>query len=220
VEDPRWGNQSKNWEIVGVGGDTKNSNLCREVHPMVFIPMTGGGAYFELRTGSDPVSLIPAVREVVRRVDSNLPLNQVRTQSERINALLTQERVVARLSSFFGSLALLLACIGLYGLLSYEVARRTREIGIRMALGAERLDVTRLILQRGILLTLFGVVAGAGGGLAITRVLSTLLYGVKPADLPTYLAVSLLLVAVALLASYIPARRATKVDPMVALRYE
>jgi ABC-type antimicrobial peptide transport system permease subunit len=187
---------------------------------MVFIPMTGGGAYFELRTGSDPVSLIPAVREVVRRVDSNLPLNQVRTQSERINALLTQERVVARLSSFFGSLALLLACIGLYGLLSYEVARRTREIGIRMALGAERLDVTRLILQRGILLTLFGVVAGAGGGLAITRVLSTLLYGVKPADPPTYLAVSLLLVAVALLASYIPARRATKVDPMVALRYE
>ena len=187
---------------------------------MVFVPVTGGGAYFELRTASNPASLIPAVRDVVNRADKNLPLFQVRTQTERIEELLTQERVVARLSSFFGLLALLLACIGLYGLLSYEVARRTREIGIRMALGAERSDVTKLILARGIKLTIAGVIAGVAVGLALTRVMSSLLYEVKPADLPTYVAVSLLLAAVALLASSIPARRATKVDPIVALRYE
>ena len=137
-----------------------------------------------------------------------------------MKATVTQERVIARLASFFGLLALLLACVGLYGLLSFEVVRRTREIGIRMSLGAERRDVTRLIIVRGMKLTAVGVCAGAAGGLALTRVLSSLLYDVKPSDLPTYLFVALLLAGVALLASYIPAWRATKVDPMVALRYE
>jgi ABC-type antimicrobial peptide transport system permease subunit len=132
----------------------------------------------------------------------------------------TAERVIAGLASFFGLLALLLACVGLYGLLSYEVARRTREIGIRMSLGAERRDVTRLIVMRGMRLTAVGVGGGAVGGLALTRVLSSLLYGVKPADWPTYLFIALLLTGVALLASYIPAWQAAKVDPMVALRYE
>jgi len=212
--------KSRHWEIVGVVGDTKYNNLRREIHPTVYVPVTGGGAYFELRTAADPAALIPVVREVLRREDSNLPLFAVRTQSEKIEDLLTQERVIARLSSFFGLLALLLACIGLYGLLSYEVARRTREIGIRMALGADRRDVTRLIIRRGIRLVLVGMAAGVAAGLALTRVLASLLYDVKPTDLPTYLLVSLLLSAVALLASYIPARRATKVDPIVALRYE
>jgi predicted permease len=212
--------KSKNWEIIGVVGDTKFNSLKREIHPTVFVPITGGGAFFELRTAADPSSFIPAVREVVNQADKNLPLFQVRTQTERIEEMLVQERVVARLSSFFGILAMLLACIGLYGLLSYEVARRTREIGIRMALGAERPDVTRLILVHGFWLALVGVLVGVAGGLALTRVMTSLLFGVKPTDLPTYLAVSLLLGAVALLASYIPARRATQVDPMVALRYE
>jgi predicted permease len=212
--------KSKSWEIIGVVGDTKVNSLRREIQPMVFVPVTGGGAYFELRTATNPSSFIPAVRNIVNQADKNLPLFQVRTQTERIEELLTQERVVARLSSFFGILAMLLACIGLYGLLSYEVARRTREIGIRMALGAERLDVTRLIMVRGFWLTLVGVLVGVAGGLALTRVMTSLLFGVKPADLPTYLAVTLLLGAVALAASYIPARRATQVDPMVALRYE
>ena len=133
---------------------------------------------------------------------------------------MTQERVIARLSTFFGLLALLLACVGLYGLLSYEVARRTREIGIRMSLGAERSDVTRLILMRGMRLTALGVAVGVAGGLALTRVLTSLLYEVKPADAPTYLFVALLLAGLAFLASYVPAWRAAKVDPMVALRYE
>ena len=214
------GAKVKTYEIAGVVGDTKYNTLRREIHPMAYVPATGGGAYFELRTAPDPSSLIPAVREVVKRADSNLPLFEVHTQRESIEGLLTQERVVARLSSFFGLLALLLACVGLYGLLAYEVARRTREVGIRMALGAEWRDVARLIVAGGMKLAVAGVVVGVAGGLALTRVLSSLLYGLTPTDLPTYLTVALLLSAVALLACYIPARRATKVDPMVALRYE
>ena len=212
--------QSRRWEIVGVVGDTKNENLRREIHPAVYAPLTGGGAHFAVRTALNPSALVPAVRDLAQRLDSNLPLFAVSTQSESIERLVTAERVIAGLASFFGFLALLLACVGLYGLLSYEVARRTREIGIRMSLGAERRDVTRLIVMRGMRLTAVGVGVGAVGGLALTRVLSSLLYGVKPADWPTYLFIALLLTGVALLASYIPAWRAAKVDPMVALRYE
>jgi predicted permease len=208
------------WEIVGVVGDTELVDLRREIHPAVCLPLTGGGAHFEVRTSSNPSALIPTVRDVAKRLDSNVPLFGMRTQSESIESLVTQERVIARLASFFGLLALLLACVGLYGLLSYEVARRTREIGIRMSLGAERRDVTRLIITRGMKLTAAGVCAGAAGGLALTRLLASLLYDVKSSDLPTYVFVALLLTGVALLASYIPAWRAAKVDPMVALRYE
>jgi predicted permease len=212
--------KSKQWEIIGVVGDTKYSDLRRETHPTVYVPMTGGGAHFEVRTAGNPVPLVPIVRRVVNDVDSNIPLFQVTTQTERIEELLTKERVIARLASFFGLLALLLACIGLYGLLSYEVARRTREIGIRMALGADRGDVLRRIAGQGIKLTLVGLAAGVAGGLALTRFLSSLLFGLKATDPATFSAVAIVLVTVALLASYIPARRATKVDPMVALRYE
>jgi ABC-type antimicrobial peptide transport system permease subunit len=194
--------------------------LRREIHPAVYVPLTGGGAHFEVRTASSPSAFVPAVRDLAKRLDSNLPLFQVRTQTETIESLVTQERVIARLASFFGVLALLLACIGLYGLLSYEVARRTREIGIRLSLGAERRDVTRLVVMRGMRLTALGAAAGVVGGMVLTRVLSSLLYDVKPTDWPTYLCVALLLAGVALLASYIPAWRAARVDPMVALRYE
>ena len=210
----------KRWEIVGIVGDTKYSELRREVHPAVFVPLTGGGAAFEVRTALDPSALVSAVRDLMMRLDSHIPITHLSTQTESIERLLTQERVIARLASFFGVLALLLACVGLYGLLSYEVARRTREIGIRMSLGAERRDVTRLIIARGIRLTVLGLALGAAIGLGLTRVLASLLYGVKPADVPTYLFVAVLLAAVALAASYIPAWRAAKVDPMVALRYE
>jgi predicted permease len=211
---------TKAWEIAGVVGDTKYSTLRREVDPTAYVPAVGGGVYFELRTAPDPSSLIPAVREVVKRADSNLPLFEVRTQQESIDDLLTQERVMARLSGFFGVLALLLACVGLYGLLAYEVARRTREVGIRMALGAEWGQVARLVVVGGMKLAAAGVVVGVAGGLALTRVLSSLLYGLKPTDPPTYSTAALLLGVVALLACYIPAQRAAKVDPMVALRYE
>jgi predicted permease len=210
----------RRWEIVGVVGDTKQSDLRREINPAMYVPLTAGGADFEIRTALSPLSLIPSLRQVARALDSNLPLFKVRTQSESIEALLTQERVIARLASCFGFLALVLACVGLYGLLSYEVTRRTREIGIRMSLGADRRNVTRLILRRGMGLAAGGVFAGALGGLAFTRVLSSFLYNVKPTDSLTYLFVAILLTGVALLASYVPARRATRVDPMVALRYE
>ena len=211
---------SKSWEIIGVAGDTKYNNLRREIHPTVYVPVTGGGAHFELRTATDPAALIPAVRKTVSDTESNLPIFDVRTQSQRVDELLTRERVIARLASFFGVLALLLACIGLYGLLSYEVARRTREIGIRMALGAERRDVLRGIAGQGLRVTVIGLAAGIIGGVAVMRFLSGLLFGLKASDPATFTGVSLILIVVALLACYIPARRATKVDPVVALRYE
>ena len=217
AEKPR---MTKVWEIIGVAGDTKYDSLRREVHPTVYVPVTGGGATFELRTASSSSALIPAVRRTVSDADNNLPIFGVRTQSQRIDELLTQERLIARLGSCFGGLALLLACVGLYGLLSYEVARRTREIGIRMALGAERADVLRSVASQGLRVTMVGVVAGITAGVAVTRFLSSLLFGLKATDPVTFAGVSLILIAVALLACYLPARRATKVDPMVALRYE
>ena len=212
--------KSPSWQIAGVVGDTKYDNLRRPVHPTVYVPATGGGAHFELRTASNPAGLIPAVRDAVNRLDRNLPLFDVHTQSEKIGELVAQERIIARLSSFFGVLALLLACVGLYGLLAYEVARRTREIGIRMALGAARNDVLKLVLGQGLRLTLIGVMAGIAGALALTRFLSSLLYGVKSTDPLTLIVAALVMSGVAALASYIPARRATRVDPMVALRHE
>jgi len=211
---------TKVWEIVGVAGDTKYNDLRREVHPTVYVPVTGGGVTFELRTASSSAPLIPAVRKAVNDADSNLPIFGVRTQSQRIDELLTQERLIARLGSCFGGLALVLACVGLYGLLSYEVSRRTREIGIRMALGAERADVLRGIAAQGLRVTVVGIAAGIAGGVAVTRFLSSLLFGLKPNDPVTIAGVSLILIVVALVACYLPARRATKVDPMVALRYE
>jgi ABC-type antimicrobial peptide transport system permease subunit len=206
--------------IAGVVGDTKYANVVRAIRPMAYVPLASGEASFELRTAFNPSALIPSVRQIANRLDRTLPLFDIKTQTESIEILLMQQRVLARLASFFGLLALVLTCIGLYGLLSYEVARRTREIGIRMALGAERADVLRAIGQRGIRVTLVGLAAGIAASLALTRFLSSLLFGVSADDLQTFAVVAAILVAVALLASYIPARRATKVDPMIALRYE
>ena len=149
-----------------------------------------------------------------------MPLFDVRTQTERIERLLFNERLLARLASLFGLLALVLACIGLYGLLSYEVARRTREIGIRAALGAQNRDVLRLVGTQGLVLVAFGMAFGILAAIGVTRSLRSLLYEVQPSDPITFFAVCALLTVVALAACYIPARRATRVDPMVALRYE
>jgi predicted permease len=212
--------KTKTWEIIGVVGDTKYNSLSREIHPTVYVPLIGGGAHFELRTAANPTALIPVVRKIVEQTDKDLPLSQVRTETQTIENQLARQRVVAELASFFGLLALALACLGLYGLLSYEVTRRTREIGIRMALGAQKGDVLRMVVGQGIRLTLPGVAVGIAGALGLTRFLASLLFGVRPTDPVTFIAVSLILVAVGLLACYIPARRAAKVDPMVALRYE
>jgi len=208
------------YEIVGVVRDAKYNDLRREIHPMMYSPQHAGGATFELRTAADPQALLPAVREVVGQVNGNLPLFNVTTQSEQIDRLLFQERLVARLAGFFGVLALVLACIGLYGLLSYEVSRRTREIGIRIALGAQPERVLKLMLWQGIALAMVGAAVGIGVALGVTRYLGSMLFNVRASDPLTMSAVAVLLALVALAACYIPARRATRVDPMVALRYE
>jgi predicted permease len=208
------------YEIVGVVADTKYNSLRRDIHAMMYSPQRRGGASFEVRTAADPQALLPLIRKVVAQVNTNLPLFNVTTESEQIDRLLFQERLIARLSGFFGLLALVLACIGLYGLLSYEVSRRTREIGIRMALGAQAGDVLRMVVKQGIVLALVGAAIGIGTALGVTHYLSAMLYGVRPNDPVTIVAVAVLLTLVALAACYIPARRATEVDPIVALRYE
>jgi predicted permease len=208
------------YEIVGVVRDAKYNSLRREIHAMMYTPKGFGGASFELRTAADPQAILPAVREVVAQVNTNLPLFDVKTESEQIDRLLFQERLVARLSGFFGLLALVLACVGLYGLLSYEVSRRTREIGIRMTLGAHQGNVLKLVLRQGIVLAIVGAALGIGVALGVTRYLASMLYNVRASDPATIAGVAILLTVVALAACYIPARRATRVDPMVALRHE
>jgi predicted permease len=207
-------------EIIGVVRDAKYNSLRREIHAMMYTPQSAGGASFELRTAADPRAILPAIREVVAQVNTNLPLFDVKTESEQIDRLLFQERLVARLAGFFGLLALVLACVGLYGLLSYEVSRRTREIGIRMALGARAESVLKLVLRQGIALAVIGAAVGIGVALGVTRYLTSMLYDVHANDPITMIGVAVLLTLVAVAACYIPARRAMRVDPMVALRYE
>jgi predicted permease len=211
---------SPGYTIIGVVGDTKYAQLRRNILPMIFLPLVSNSAYFELRTAANPTALVKTVHQIVSRAGDNLPLTNVRTQTEQIDQTLYQERLMSQLSSFFALLALVLACIGLYGLLAYEVARRTREIGIRMALGAQPRDLLRLVVGQGIVLALAGAAIGIPAALGVTRFISSMLFEVKPTDPLTFVTVAALLVVIALFACYIPARRAMKVDPMVALRYE
>jgi predicted permease len=206
--------------IVGVVSDAKYVSLRSAIEPVMYFPSSGRNTTFELRTRSNPLALVSSVRSVVNQLDNNLPIFDVRTQTQIIDQLLSQERMIAKLSGFFGVLALVLACIGLYGLLSYEVSRRTREIGIRMALGAQQQDVIRLVIGQGTLLAMVGAAVGIGVALGVTRFLGSMLYGVHANDPGTIIGVAILLAVVALAACWIPARRAMKVDPMVALRHE
>src|SRR6266513_2027928 len=208
------------YTIVGVVGDTKYAQLRRKTAPIIFLPLVRSSAHFELRIAANPTALVKNVREIVLQAGDNLPLTDVRTQTEQIDQILFQERLMSRLSSFFAALALVLACIGLYGLLSYEVARRTRELGIRVALGAHHRDLSRLVVGQGILLALIGAAIGIAAAVGVTRFMSAMLYDVRANDPLTMVAVAALLILVAFAACYIPARRAMKVDPMVALRYE
>jgi len=214
------GPASPGYEIVGVVRDAKYNSLRREIHAMMYGPQSVGGAAFELRTAADPQAILPAIREVVAQVSTNLPLFDVKTESEQIDRLLFQERLVARLAGFFGLLALVLACVGLYGLLAYEVSRRTREIGIRMAFGAHAGSVLKLVVRQGIVLAVVGATVGIGVALSVTRYLTSMLYDVHANDPLTMIAVAVLLTLVALAACYIPARRAMRVDPIAALRCE
>ena len=208
------------WEILGVVSDAKYQDLRSPIDPTMYVPSSGGNTSFEVRTRMNPTAVAASIRSVVSQMDSNLPVFDVHTQEELIDQLLFQERMVAKLSGFFGILALVLACIGLYGLLSYEVARRTREIGIRMALGAQRRGVLKLVVGQGIVLAITGAIVGIGVTLGVTRYLNSMLYDIHANDPATIAGVAILLTLVAIVACYIPARRAMRVDPMVALRYE
>ena len=208
------------WAIVGVARDAKYSSLEDENAPTAYVPLDTGGATFELRTTLAAAGFIPAVRKTVQDVDGNVPVMQVRTQSESIDRLLFNQRLMARLLGGFAVLGLGLACIGLYGLLSYEVARRTREIGVRTALGAQRSDVLALFLRRGLIVVLLGSAAGVGAAAGLTRLLGSLLYGVRAFDPLTFLGAAVLFAVVGLLACFLPASRAMRVDPAVALRCE
>jgi len=216
-------------EIVGLARDAKYTRQRDEIPPTAYLAWLQelgavGSLTFEVRTVGDPTSSVAAIRQAVREVDGNLPLNNLRTQMEQADETLSMERLFARLLSLFGLLAQQLAAIGLYGVMAYSVSQRTREIGIRMALGAQTGDVLKMVVGQGMLLAVLGMVLGLAGAYALTRWLrSTMvetLYGVGVSDPLTYSLAALLLMAAALAACYIPARRAMKVDPMVALRYE
>ena len=212
-------------EVVGVAKDTKYARLREAIRPTLYLPwlqeLGGVGAMtFEVRTSSEPAQLVAAIRQVVREVESNLPISEVKTQAEQADQSLIMERLFVRLLSFFGLLALLLAAIGLYGVMAYSVAQRTQEIGIRMALGAGAKDVLMLVIRQGMILALIGVALGIGSAIGLTRLMKSLLFGVSATDPVTFVGIALLLAAVALLACYVPARKATKVDPIIALRYE
>lgn len=216
------GNDPKDiqYEIIGVVGDTKYESVRAGFAPTAYLLLKDKGATFALRTALTPAMLIPAVRKVVKDVDDNLPVFGVRTQAEAINRYLLNERMVTGLFALFGVLGLVLSCIGLYGLLSYNVALRTREIGIRVALGAQRRDALFLIIREALILIIFGSMAGTVAAFVVTRFLRGLLFDIRPSDPVTFVAVCALLMLVGLLASLAPARRATQVEPVVALRYE
>jgi ABC-type antimicrobial peptide transport system permease subunit len=163
---------------------------------------------------------VPQVRQTIQQLDRNLPIDDVVSLSDHVGRSLVQQKLVARLASFFGLLALLLACVGLYGVMSYGVARRTNEIGIRMALGAQNRGVLWLVLREALVLVVIGLVAGVLASLVLTKTAASLLYELKPNDPLTIALASSLLLAVALLAGYLPARRAARVNPMIALRDE
>jgi predicted permease len=212
--------KSSGFQVTGVVADAKYNKLRDAVDPTVYVPITGGDASFSVRTEADPMKFVPVVRAMVNQMDSNLPVTKILTETDQIDRLIFNERLIARVSGVFGALALALACIGLYGLISYEVARRTQEIGIRTALGAEQSDVLRLVLIQGMRLSLAGATIGLLLALALTRYAKDMLFGVKAADPMTFAGVIVLLLGVTLLACFVPARRAMRVDPVVALRYE
>jgi len=224
---PSGGGPDSAWcTVVGVVGDVKNAGVDKPTGTELYLPYrqpqgAGRGAmYVVLRSKSDSLDLAGAVRNELRELDPSLPLSSVRSMDEVLSAAQSRPRFLTLLLTVFSSVALALAMVGIYGVLSYLVARRTREFGLRMALGAPRQHVLGLVLRQGAVLAGVGVIFGLLVALALTRLMSSLLYGVRATDPLTFILMPLALAAVALLASYVPARRATRVDPMVTLRYE
>jgi macrolide transport system ATP-binding/permease protein len=210
-------------EIIGVVKDTKYMDVTEQPRRMMFLPLAQSyrpEMRLHVRTAQDPTAMIAAVRREAQKLDASLPVYNIKTLEEQKDRSLYTARLAATLLSVFGGLALLLASVGLYGVMAYVVGQRRREIGVRLALGARQRDVFGLVIKEGMALVAVGVALGFAGAVAGTRLLTTFLYGVEPTDATTFVGVALLLAAVALLANYLPARRAAQTDPMRALRAE
>ncbi|HEX3144156.1 MAG TPA: FtsX-like permease family protein, partial [Pyrinomonadaceae bacterium] len=222
-DDPERG---EDLEIVGVVGDVRYDSAKQEAGRTAYRPILqvqDSDAYnsnIEIRTTGEAANLGPTVRAVLKQIDANLPVYDVTTLREQLSGRLQQETLVAELASFFGLLALLLACIGLYGVMAHGVLRRTKEIGIRMALGAERRGIVWMVMRETLVLVVAGIAVGVPVALGAARLISSQLFGLSPADPLTLVAAALVLIGVASLAGFLPARKASKVNPLVALRYE
>jgi putative ABC transport system permease protein len=219
----RFGATNPQREIVGVVRNAKYRTLREQPLPFIYLPLGQeyqAGMTMMVRTTADPAQLVSPLRNEMRALNKEVPVFAVQTMTDRIGGQLATERMIAVLLSIFGSVALLLAAIGVYGVMAYSVAQRSREIGIRMALGAERIDILRLVVGQGLTLVVIGTVIGLLLSLALTRVLTTQLFGISATDPVTFGVIMALMMIVGLFACYLPARRATKVDPLVALRYE
>jgi len=210
-------------EIVGVVGDVKHHGLDSTSRPTIYWPhpeLVYNSMTLVVRSKADPVRLTSSIRAIVQSIDPDLPISEVRTMEQRMSDSVAQARFNTLLLGIFSAVALLLAVIGIYGVMSATIAERTHEIGIRVALGAMPRDIWRQTLVSGAIITFVGLGAGLAASFMLTRLLASLLFDVKPGDPATFALVTAVLASVALLACYVPARRAMRVDPMVALRYE
>jgi len=210
--------------IVGVVGDVKRFGLEAEALPEIYWPYPQARIhpdfYLAVRTAGNPLEVVAAVRQQIYELDARQLISDVMTMEQRLAPSVAPRRFQMLLFGIFAAVALLLAAVGVYGVISYSVNRRTHEIGIRMALGARPRDVLRLVIRQSMTLVVIGIVIGLAASLSMTRLMLSLLFSISPTDPATFAVITLLLVGVALVACYLPARRAAKVDPMVALRYE
>jgi putative ABC transport system permease protein len=210
-------------EIIGVVGDTKHLGLDTETEAMAYWPqpeLVYSSMTFVIRMPGDATTIAPAARNVIRNIDSEQPIGEVSTMENLLATSVARSRFNATLLTVFSLVALIMATVGIYGVMSYSVQQRTHEIGVRMALGAQQGDVLRLVVKQGIVLGLVGVAAGLIASFGLTRLIGSLLFEVAATDPKTFAVVASGLFLITLVACYVPARRATKVDPLVALRYE